>query len=124
MACQPSSDSCDFVARFLVPGWRLGWIQIHDRNDALKEVCTYEPLFTIIWQALPCSFQTVEKNKRMHYRMHLLDTLENDCQTDKLVRALKYDFLKDGWIEARLNSAVLHSCKYNMWNENAMLFKT
>jgi tyrosine aminotransferase len=24
--------------RFLVPGWRLGWILIHDRNEVLKEV--------------------------------------------------------------------------------------
>jgi tyrosine aminotransferase len=24
--------------RFLAPGWRLGWIQIHDRNNLLKEV--------------------------------------------------------------------------------------
>lgn len=24
--------------RFLVPGWRVGWIVIHDRNNALKDV--------------------------------------------------------------------------------------
>ncbi len=24
--------------RYLVPGWRLGWIQIHDRNNILHEV--------------------------------------------------------------------------------------
>lgn len=24
--------------RFLVPGWRLGWIVVHDRNDVLKDV--------------------------------------------------------------------------------------
>lgn len=24
--------------RYLVPGWRLGWVLIHDRNDVLKEV--------------------------------------------------------------------------------------
>ena len=24
--------------RFLVPGWRIGWIVIHDRNNALKDV--------------------------------------------------------------------------------------
>lgn len=26
--------------RFLVPGWRMGWIVIHDRNGVLKEVTT------------------------------------------------------------------------------------
>ncbi|XP_048769647.2 tyrosine aminotransferase-like [Ostrea edulis] len=31
--------SCSgLTKRFLVPGWRLGWIVIHDCNDALKEV--------------------------------------------------------------------------------------
>ena len=23
--------------KFMVPGWRMGWILIHDRNDALKK---------------------------------------------------------------------------------------
>jgi Aminotransferase class I and II len=27
--------------RFLVPGWRLGWILIHDRNSILSEVCCF-----------------------------------------------------------------------------------
>ena len=26
--------------RFLVPGWRLGWICVHDRGDVLREVRT------------------------------------------------------------------------------------
>ena len=27
------------IFRFLVPGWRLGWVVVHDRNNALgKEV--------------------------------------------------------------------------------------
>lgn len=24
--------------RFLVPGWRIGWIVVHDRNNVLKDV--------------------------------------------------------------------------------------
>jgi len=34
----PVLSCCAISKRFLVPGWRLGWIQIHDVNDALKEV--------------------------------------------------------------------------------------
>uniref|UniRef100_A0A914XN64 Tyrosine aminotransferase n=1 Tax=Plectus sambesii TaxID=2011161 RepID=A0A914XN64_9BILA len=31
--------SCDGIAkRYLVPGWRLGWLTIHDRHGALKNV--------------------------------------------------------------------------------------
>lgn len=31
--------SCDGIAkRYLVPGWRLGWLIIHDRFGALAEV--------------------------------------------------------------------------------------
>jgi len=32
----PVLSVCAISKRFLVPGWRLGWIQIHDRNDVLK----------------------------------------------------------------------------------------
>ncbi|XP_066933991.1 tyrosine aminotransferase-like [Clytia hemisphaerica] len=34
----PILSCCAISKRFLVPGWRLGWIQIHDRNDVLAEV--------------------------------------------------------------------------------------
>ncbi|XP_057291546.1 tyrosine aminotransferase-like [Hydractinia symbiolongicarpus] len=34
----PVLSCCAISKRFLVPGWRLGWIQIHDRNDLFKEV--------------------------------------------------------------------------------------
>eukprot|EP00795_Rhopilema_esculentum_P001117 gene1117-15457_t len=30
--------------RFLVPGWRVGWILVHDRNDAFKDVRIYSDL--------------------------------------------------------------------------------
>ena len=26
--------------KFLIPGWRVGWLMVHDRNDVLKEVRT------------------------------------------------------------------------------------
>ncbi len=30
--------SCGGISkRFMVPGWRMGWIVIHDRNDAFKK---------------------------------------------------------------------------------------
>lgn len=34
----PILSCCALSKRFLVPGWRCGWIQIHDQNDAFKEV--------------------------------------------------------------------------------------
>lgn len=34
----PILSCCAISKRFLVPGWRLGWIQIHDVNNAFSEV--------------------------------------------------------------------------------------
>ena len=36
--------------RFLVPGWRLGWILVHDRNDAFKDVRIFSELFRITYK--------------------------------------------------------------------------
>lgn len=30
--------------RFLVPGWRLGWIIIHDRNDVFDDIRKVKPI--------------------------------------------------------------------------------
>ena len=39
--------SCGGIGKkYLVPGWRVGWILIHDRNEVLKkEVCMYLVLY-------------------------------------------------------------------------------
>ncbi|XP_065676307.1 tyrosine aminotransferase-like [Hydra vulgaris] len=65
----PILSCCAISKRFLVPGWRLGWIQIHDRNNILEELrCRLFDMSTrilgantIIQGALPRIFSETPK---------------------------------------------------------------
>jgi len=39
--------------RYLVPGWRMGWIMIHDRHNAFHEVINIRTLVDLAWMTLP-----------------------------------------------------------------------
>ncbi|KAF0689948.1 Aste57867_18641 [Aphanomyces stellatus] len=45
----PVISVCGLAKLFCVPGWRVGWIAVHDRNDILKDVrAAYFKLSTIV----------------------------------------------------------------------------
>ena len=44
----PVLSCCALSKRFLVPGWRLGWIQIHDVHDMLSEVIWWQTVTKIL----------------------------------------------------------------------------
>lgn len=78
--------------RFLVPGWRMGWIIIHDRNDILKDVSKGIKNLTgrilgpntLIQGALP---DILEKTPQKYFD-GVIDILNKNAK-------LAYDILKD-----------------------------
>lgn len=49
--------SCGGIAKkFVVPGWRLGWILVHDRNDVFKAEVRNIALYYLL---LTCEVNTL-----------------------------------------------------------------
>lgn len=63
----------DFFNRFLVPGWRMGWIIVHDRNGVFeKEVrLAKSPHESVVFNKMPisCVFQVRSGLQRLSQRI-------------------------------------------------------
>lgn len=76
--------------KFLVPGWRVGWLMVHDRNDDLKDVrAAYFKLSQLILGAnslvlsvlpdlLTPTPGSVEETALEEFKLHYYETLEKN----------------------------------------------
>lgn len=93
--------SCGGLAKhYLIPGWRVGWITVNDRNDVLKDVRTaYFKLSqlilganSLVQSAIPDLLTPVpgsaEANSLAEFKAHYFSTLEKNSKftTDALSR--------------------------------------